>query len=69
MQTEVMHFVEIGGTNEHCRTNRTGKPSYTVSIMEFGGDRVARETQYFAESIRGSSISRSIGRTDGFMIR
>ena len=25
-----------------------GKPSYTVSIMEFSGDKVARETQYFA---------------------
>src|SRR3984957_3106217 len=24
-----------------------GKPSYTVSIMEFSGDKVARETQYF----------------------
>src|SRR3984957_3624746 len=27
-----------------------GKPSYTVSIMEFMGDKVARETQYFADS-------------------
>jgi ketosteroid isomerase-like protein len=26
-----------------------GKPSYTVSIMEFKGNRVARETQYFAD--------------------
>ncbi len=26
-----------------------GKPSYTVSIMEFSGGKVARETQYFAE--------------------
>ncbi len=26
-----------------------GRPSYTVSIMEFRGDRVARETQYFAD--------------------
>ena len=26
-----------------------GKPSYTVSIMEFTGDKVARETQYFAD--------------------
>jgi len=25
------------------------KPSYTVSIMEFRGERVARETQYFAD--------------------
>ncbi|MGA9508837.1 MAG: nuclear transport factor 2 family protein [Candidatus Sulfotelmatobacter sp.] len=27
-----------------------GKPSYTVSIMEFTGDKVARETQYFADT-------------------
>jgi SnoaL-like domain len=26
-----------------------GKPSYTVSIMEFKDDKVARETQYFAD--------------------
>ena len=26
-----------------------GKPSYTVSIMEFTDDKVARETQYFAD--------------------
>jgi len=25
------------------------KPSYTVSVMEFSGDKVARETQYFAD--------------------
>ena len=26
-----------------------GKPSYTVSIMEFQGDKVVRETQYFSD--------------------
>ncbi|MGA7293533.1 MAG: nuclear transport factor 2 family protein [Terriglobales bacterium] len=26
-----------------------GKPSYTVSIMDFRGDKVSRETQYFAD--------------------
>jgi hypothetical protein len=26
-----------------------GKPSYTVSIMEFAGEKVAKETQYFAD--------------------
>ena len=26
-----------------------GKPSYTVSIMEFSDDKVTRETQYFAD--------------------
>jgi hypothetical protein len=26
-----------------------GRPSYTVSIMEFSGGKVARETQYFAD--------------------
>ena len=25
------------------------KPSYTVSIMEFSGGKVARQTQYFAD--------------------
>jgi len=31
-----------------------GKPSYTVSIMEFSGDKVARETQYFADPFAAS---------------
>ena len=31
------------------RSRYDGKPSYTVSIMEFKGDKVARETQYFAD--------------------
>jgi hypothetical protein len=26
-----------------------GKPSYTMSIMEFRDDKIARETQYFAD--------------------
>ena len=26
-----------------------GKPSFTVSIMEFSGNKVARETQYFSD--------------------
>ena len=30
------------------------KPSYTVSIMEFKGDKVARETQYFADPFEAS---------------
>ena len=30
------------------------KPSYTVSIMEFSGDKVARETQYFADPFEAS---------------
>ena len=42
----------IGGGNlwitEYILTY-DGKPSYTVSIMEFRGDKVARETQYFAD--------------------
>lgn len=33
-----------------------GKPSYTVSIMEFSGDRVARETQYFADPFQASAL-------------
>jgi hypothetical protein len=31
-----------------------GNPSYTVSIMEFSGDKVARETQYFADPFEAS---------------
>jgi len=31
-----------------------GKPSYTVSIMEFRGDKVERETQYFADPFEAS---------------
>jgi SnoaL-like domain len=31
-----------------------GKPSYTVSIMEFRDDKVARETQYFADPFPAS---------------
>jgi ketosteroid isomerase-like protein len=32
-----------------------GKPSHTVSIMEFDGDKVARETQYFADPFEAPS--------------
>src|SRR5215471_17625122 len=32
-----------------------GKPSYTVSIMEFLGDKVARETQYFGDPFEASA--------------
>jgi hypothetical protein len=32
-----------------------GKPSYTVSIMEFRNGRVARETQYFADPFEASA--------------
>jgi hypothetical protein len=31
-----------------------GKPSYTVSIMEFKGGEVVRETQYFADPFEAS---------------
>jgi ketosteroid isomerase-like protein len=32
-----------------------GKPSYTVSIMEFRGDKVARESQYFADPFEAAA--------------
>jgi|SRR5215813_7700393 len=35
-----------------------GKPSYTVSIMEFKGDKVARETQYFADAFAAPAFRR-----------
>ena len=46
-----------------------GKPSYTVSIMEFRGGKVARETQYFGDPFApGPSRSQWVERmsdTDG----
>ncbi|HEY3588416.1 MAG TPA: nuclear transport factor 2 family protein [Myxococcaceae bacterium] len=43
-----------------------GKPSYTVSIMEFRGDEVARETQYFADPFEAAaSRARWVERMDG----
>ncbi len=42
-----------------------GKPSYTVSIMEFRGDKVARETQYFANPfVAPASRARWVERMD-----
>jgi ketosteroid isomerase-like protein len=42
-----------------------GKPSYTVSIMEFTGDKVARETQYFADPFQApASRAQWTGRMD-----
>jgi ketosteroid isomerase-like protein len=42
-----------------------GKPSYTVSIMEFSGDKVARETQYFADPfVAPSSRAQWVERLD-----
>ena len=32
-----------------------GKPSYTVSIMEFSDGKIARETQYFADPFEPSA--------------
>src|ERR1700722_9853455 len=42
-----------------------GKPSYTVSIMEFRGDKVARETQYFADPfVAPASRAQRVERMD-----
>ena len=42
-----------------------GKPSYTVSVMEFSGDKVARETQYFADPFEaGASRAQWVERMD-----
>jgi ketosteroid isomerase-like protein len=42
-----------------------GKPSYTVSVMEFSGGKVARETQYFAEPFQaGASRAQWVERMD-----
>jgi hypothetical protein len=32
-----------------------GKPSCTVSIMEFRGEKVTRETQYFADPFEAAA--------------
>jgi len=43
-----------------------GKPSYTVSIMEFEGDKVVRETQYFADPFEAAAWrARWVERIDG----
>jgi hypothetical protein len=43
-----------------------GKPSYTVSIMEFRGDKVSRETQYFAEPFEAPAFrAQWVERMDG----
>lgn len=40
-----------------------GKPSYTVSIMEFKDGKVARETQYFADAFEpGASRTQWVER-------
>jgi ketosteroid isomerase-like protein len=42
-----------------------GKPSYTVSIMEFSDGKVARETQYFADPFEaGPSRAQWVERMD-----
>jgi SnoaL-like domain len=41
------------------------KPSHTVSIMEFKGDKVARETQYFADPFVAPAFrAKWVERTD-----
>jgi hypothetical protein len=43
-----------------------GKPSYTVSIMEFSGAKVARETQYFGDPFEASAWrAQWVERMDG----
>jgi hypothetical protein len=59
--------VVIFGVTEFIRPH-DGKPSYTVSGMEFTGNKVARETQYLAEPFAAPASRRSTGRTDGHII-
>ena len=44
------------------------KPSYTVSIMEFRGDKVARETQYFADPFPAPAFRAQWVERDGHII-
>ncbi len=46
-----------------------GKPSYTVSIMEFTGRQGCAGNTVLCGSIRGSRMARSMGRTDGHITR
>ena len=46
-----------------------GEPSYTVSIMEFRGDKVARETQYFADPFAAPASRTQWVERDGHIIR
>jgi hypothetical protein len=46
-----------------------GQPFYVVSIMEFEGGEVVRETQYFSEPFRAGALSDSMGRTNGMRTR
>jgi len=47
-----------------------GKPSYTVSIMEFSGAKVARETQYFADPFEaGASRAQWVERMSEAQVR
>ena len=45
-----------------------GKPSYTVSIMEFRGRQGCAGNTVLCGSICGSRMARSMGRTDGHII-
>jgi hypothetical protein len=61
----------IIGANELWITEFTltydGKPSYTVSVMEFSGDQVACETQYFADPFEpAASRAQWVERMDGY---
>lgn len=47
-----------------------GRPSYTVSIMEFEGGQVVHETQYFADPFApGPSRAQWVERIDGGGVR
>jgi SnoaL-like domain len=60
-QPSEKHFVvrRIIGCNDFWVTEYVltydGKPSYTVSIMEFRGEKVARETQFFADPFEAAA--------------
>jgi hypothetical protein len=41
---------------EHSIYHEDAVLSYTVSIMEFSGDKVTRETQYFADPFEASAL-------------
>jgi hypothetical protein len=51
----------VGGRNlwvSECVITYDGVPTYSVSVMEFAGDQVVHETQYFADPF-GAPASRA----------
>jgi hypothetical protein len=57
----VLRITGSGGVwVSECRISYDGVPTYSVSIMEFEGDEVVRETQYFADPFVAADSRRAL---------